>query len=171
VKAMCSFFGVSRAAYYAWAKRIDQPDPDADRIALVQEAFDASHQTYGYRRIQMWILQKRGVTINHKAVLRLMKKMGIRSVARKRKIYRKLDGYESYHLYPNVLNRDFTANKPNQKWVTDITYIRTQQGWAYLSTIKDLFDGFIVAYQFDLSQSVKLVIKTIKQAMQKEKYH
>ena len=87
----------------------------------------------------------------------------------KRKIYRKQDGYESYHLYPNVLDRDFTANKPNQKWVTDVTYIRTQQGWAYLSTIKDLFDGFIVAYLFDRSQSVKLVIKTIKQATQKEK--
>jgi len=169
VKAMCSFFGVSRAAYYAWAKRIDQPDPDAERMVLVQEAYGASYQTYGYRRIQMWILQKRGVTINHKAVLRLMNKMGIRSTARKRKIYRKQDGYESYHLYPNVLDRDFTANKPNQKWVTDLTYIRTQQGWAYLSTIKDLFDGFIVAYQFDRSQSVKLVIKTIKQATQKEK--
>jgi hypothetical protein len=50
---MCAFFGVSRAAYYAWVKRIDQPDPDADRLTLVQEAFEASHQTYGYRRIQM----------------------------------------------------------------------------------------------------------------------
>jgi transposase InsO family protein len=166
---MCAFFGVSRAAYYTWVKRTNQPDPDAERMALVQEAYDASHQTYGYRRIQMWIQQKRDVTINHKAVLRLMNKMGIRSIARKRKIYRKLDGYESYHLYPNVLDRNFTASKPNQKWVTDVTYIRTQQGWAYLSTIKDLFDGFIVAYHFDRSQSVGLVIKTIRQALQKEK--
>jgi len=169
VKAMCAFFGVSRAAYYAWVKRIHQPDPDAERMALVQEAYDASHQTYGYRRIQLWILQKRGVIINHKAVLRLMNKMGIRSIARKRKIFRKLDGYKSYHLYPNILERDFTAKKPNQKWVTDITYIRTQQGWAYLSVIKDLFDSFIVAHQFEQQYSVRLVTKTIQQAQQKEK--
>jgi len=116
-------------------------------MALIQEAYDASHQTYGYRRIQIWIQQNRGVTINHKAVLRLMNKMGIRSVARKSKIYRKLDGYKSFHLYSNILNRDFTASRPNQKWVTDITYIRTQQGWAYLS----------------------VMTKTIKQAFEKEK--
>ena len=169
MKAMCAFFGVSRAAYYAWEKRIDQTDPDADRMALVQEAYDASHQTYGYRRIQMWIQQKRDVTINHKAVLRLMNKMGIRSVARKRKFRKKLDKYESYHRYPNVLDRDFTASRPNQKWVTDVTYIHTQQGWAYLSTIKDLYDGFIVAHNFQHNNSISLVTKTLKQAQKKEK--
>ena len=169
MKAMCAFFGVSRAAYYAWVKRIDQTDPDADRMALVQEAYDASHQTYGYRRIQMWIQQKRDVTINHKAVLRLMNKMGIRSVARKRKFRKKLDKYESYHRYPNVLDRDFTASRPNQKWVTDVTYIHTQQGWAYLSTIKDLYDGFIVAHNFQHNNSISLVTKTLKQAQKKEK--
>ena len=166
---MCAFFGVSRAAYYAWVNRGSRPDPDGDRMALIQEAYDASHQTYGYRRIQIWIQQNRGVTINHKAVLRLMNKMGIRSVARKRKLYRKLDGYKSFHLYSNILNRDFTASRPNQKWVTDITYIRTQQGWAYLSVIKDLFDGFIVAHRLGRNQSVRLVTKTIKQALEKEK--
>ena len=170
MKAMCVFLGVSRAAYYAWRmRRIDHPDPDADRIALVQEAYDASRQTYGYRRVQMWIQQKRGVTINHKAVLRLMNKIGIRSIARKRKVYKKLAEYESYHRYPNVLDRDFSASRPNQKWVTDVTYIHTQQGWAYLSTIKDLYDGFIVAHQFERHNSVGLVTKTVKQAQKKEK--
>ncbi|MBK6792727.1 MAG: DDE-type integrase/transposase/recombinase [Anaerolineales bacterium] len=57
----------------------------------------------------------------------------------------------------------------NQKWVTDVTYIRTLQGWAYLSTIKDLYDGFIVAHAFDLSNSIALVTQTLKQAKQKEK--
>jgi putative transposase len=58
-------------------------------------------------------------------------------------MHKKLEEISSYHRYPNVLNRDFIATKPNQKWITDVTYIRTQQGWAYLSTIKDLYDGFI----------------------------
>jgi len=160
---MCAFFGISRA------KRSSQADPDGDRLALVQEAYEASHQTYGYRRIQIWIAQKRGVIINHKAVLRLMNKLGIRSVARKRKSQKKLSEYESYHRYPNVLERDFTAERPNQKWVTDVTYIHTQQGWAYLATIKDLYDGFIVAHQFEHHNSVSLVTRTLQQAQKKEK--
>jgi len=111
-------------------------------MGLVQEAWEKSRKTYGYRRITIWIQQNKGISINHKAVLRLMNKMNIRSVARKRKPHKKMSQLDIYHRYENVLDRDFTATKPNQKWVTDITYIRTQQGWAYLSVIKDLFDGF-----------------------------
>jgi len=166
---MCAFFRVSRAAYYAWVKRIDQPDPDADRMVLVQEAYEASRQTYGYRRIQIWLQQKRGVMINHKAVLRLMNKLGIRSIARKRKVYRKLEDCQDHHRYPNILDRDFTASRPNQKWVTDVTYIHTRQGWAYLSTIKDLYDGFIVAHHLQRNNSIELVTKTLQQAQKKEK--
>lgn len=169
MKAMCEFFRVSRAAYYAWVKRIDQPDPDLDRMALVQEAYDASHQTYGYRRIQIWIQQRRAVTINAKAVLRLMNKMGIRSIARKRKAQKRLDQYGVSYRYPNILGQDFSASQPNQKWVTDVTYIHTQQGWAYLSTIKDLYDGFIVAHQLERYNSIGLVTKTVQKAQQKEK--
>jgi len=166
---MCSFFGVSRAAFYAWAKRIEAPDRDAERIRLIQQAFQTSHQTYGYRRIAMWLQVNQRICINHKAVLRLMNKMGIRSVVRKRKIFKKLEGIESPYHYPNLLARDFTANRPNQKWVTDVTYINTQQGWAYLSTIKDLFDGFIVAHQLGRNNSISLVTGTIKLAKQKER--
>lgn len=169
MKAMCVFFGVSRAAYYAWRKRSAQPDGDAQRMRLVEEAYLASRKTYGYRRIKLWIEQQRGQTINHKAVLRLMNKLGIRSVARKRKMYKQWQEAESLHRYSNILNRKFNATKPNQKWVTDITYIRTKQGWAYLSTIKDLFDGFIVAHHLSQRNSVALVTQTLKQAHRKEK--
>lgn len=86
-----------------------------------------------------------------------MNKMSIHSVVCKRKIYRKVTELGTYHRYENLLNRVFTASQPNQKWVTDITYIATQQGWCYLSTIKDLYDGFIVAYACDLNNSIGLV--------------
>ncbi len=165
---MCNFFGLSRAAYYAWVKRAEEPDKDAERMVLVQKAWEKSRKTYGYRRITI-SLQQKGHLINHKAVLRLMQKMNIRSVARRRKPYKKMSQLDTYHRYENVLNRDFSATAPNQKWVTDISYIRTQQGWAYLSTIKDLFDGFIVAHQLGNQNSICLVKDTIKQAMQKEK--
>lgn len=169
MKAMCAFFGISRAAYYAWRKRVAQPDRDGPRMKLIEEAYLASRKTYGYRRIQIWIEQQKGITINHKAVLRLMNKGGIQSVARRRKVYRKWPKVQSLHRYPNILKRQFSASKPNQKWVTDITYIRTKQGWAYLSTIKDLFDGFIIAHHLSRHNSVALVTQTLKQAYHKEK--
>jgi len=139
-----------------------------ERMNLVQRAYEASHKTYGYRRIQIWIKQKCGVIINHKAVLRLMNKLGIRSVARRRKFIKKMQDMDTYHHYPNILNRDFVATHPNQKWVTDVTFIQTQQGWAYLSTIKDLFDGFIVAHCLARHNSLDLVSKTLKIAKRKE---
>jgi transposase InsO family protein len=166
---MCKFFSISRAAYYAWIERSKQPDKDAERMKLVQEAWEKSRKTYGYRRVALWIQQNKGISINHKAVLRLMNKLNIRSVARKRKPYKKMDELDTYHRYENILNRDFYAEQPNQKWVTDITYILTQQGWAYLSTIKDLFDGFIVAHQLGRQNSVRLVTGTLKEAKRKEK--
>jgi transposase InsO family protein len=168
VSQMCTFFGLSRAAYYAWRKRLDQPERDAERLQQVLEAYETSKRTYGYRRIELWLRQKRALIINHKAVLRLMHRLGIQSVARKRKIYRKTSQLDSYHRYENLLNRDFRALRPNQKWVTDITYVSTQQGWAYLSTIKDLYDGFIVAHLLSPSNSVALVTHTLRLAQQKE---
>jgi len=166
---MCTFFGVSRAAYYAWAKRIEAPDPDAERMAEVLEVYQASHRTYGYRRVTLSLQTQQRMCINHKAVLRLMNKLGIHSVARRRKIFKKLDEMVSTYRYPNLLARDFTATRPNQKWVTDVTYIHTRQGWAYLSAIKDLFDGFIVAHQFRRDNSIGLVTGTIQLAKRKEK--
>jgi putative transposase len=163
---MCEFFGVSRAAYYAWVKRLEQPDPDAERMEQVQEAYEKSHRTYGYRRITLWLQRRKDICINHKAVLRLMNKLNIRSVARKRRIFRKMA--EIQHHYANLLHQEFQASQPNQKWVTDVTYIATSSGWAYLSTIQDLFDGFIVSYHFGRQNSLGLVLNTLKQAQQKE---
>jgi transposase InsO family protein len=146
---------------------MDRPDPDTERMHLVQEAYAASHRTYGYRRIGIWLDRHRKVHFNHKAVLRLMHKLGIRSIARRRHVYPRT-GNEHEHHYPNRLQRDFTASQPNQKWVTDITFVRTQQGWGYLSTIQDLYDGFIVAHAFSPQNSVALVQRTLTQARQHE---
>ena len=166
---MCEFFGVSRAGYYAWRKRMEREDPDAERMQAVQAVYDASHKIYGFRRITIQLQDKQGLGINHKAVLRLMRKLGIRSVARKLVPYRKVEDLGTYHRYPNVLDRDFVASTPNQKWVTDITYIRLKQGWAFLSIIKDLFDGFIVGHILHDRNSIALVTQTLQQAKQNEK--
>jgi len=137
-------------------------------MALVQEAFQRSHGTYGYRRIALWLHSQKGLPINSKTVLRLMNKLELRPLARRRRVYRQLEQVLAEHTYPNRLARDFHASRPNQKWVTDVTYIRTRQGWAYLAVIKDLFDGFIVAHHLSRENSIGLVTRTLQLARQKE---
>jgi transposase InsO family protein len=95
-----------------------------------------------------------------------MNKYGLLSEIRRRKKYKQM-GYQS-HIYENRLNRDFHANKPNQKWVTDISYIHTAQGVLYLSAIRDLYDNSIVAYKTGTEQTVNLVLNTVRAAKQKE---
>jgi transposase InsO family protein len=169
MKAMCTFLSVSRAAYYAWQRKLEEPDRDGPRLELVKQAFRASHQTYGYRRISLWLRQKQGVVINPKAVLRLMRKLEIRSCARRRRLYRNGETSGVVHHYPNRLGQQFVAIRPNQKWVTDITFVATRAGWGYLAVVKDLFDGFIVAHAFGRQNSIALVQRTLRQACRNEK--
>ncbi len=157
--------GVSRSAYYAWVKRMDRPDPDQDRMQLVVEAYERSRKTYGYRRIQIWIEREYGVKINHKAVLRLMKKLNIRSIARKRNPYRLINNrYGAIHTYPNLLHQNFKSNRPNEKWGTDITYIHTRQGFVYLAVIKDFFDGTILGHALSRNNSIQMVLQAVRAA-------
>lgn len=166
IAIMCRFFDVSRNGYYDYAKQIDQPDKDRWLSKLISECQSKTNRTYGYRRIKVWITRQTGKKVNHKAILRVMNKYGLLSQIRRR---RKYTYYSDYlHRYDNVLNRDFSADRPNQMWVTDISYIQTKQGVLYLSTIKDLFDNSIVAYNTGTEQTINLVLDTIKKAKQNE---
>jgi len=95
-----------------------------------------------------------------------MNKYDLLSEIRRRRKYRQMG--EQLHKYENLLNRKFQADKPNEKWVTDISYIHTAQGVLYLSMIRDLYDNSIVAYKTGAEQTVNLVLNTIKAAVQKE---
>ena len=165
VNSMCKFFEVSRSGYYAFLKRMDIPDRDLPLAEKIRECQEETHRTYGYRRVHIW-LERQGIYRNPKTVLCVMQKYNLLSVVRRKKFH-----YCSQHLhkYPNLLNREFTAERPNQKWVTDISYIKTAQGFLYLSIIRDLYDNSIVAYKTDKEQSIKLVLDTIKAAKRKEK--
>lgn len=96
-----------------------------------------------------------------------MKKYELLAEIRRRRKWRQME--QQFHKYENLLNREFQADRPNHKWVTDISYIHTGQGILYLSVIRDLFDNSIVAYKTGTTQSVNLVLDTIRFAMQKEK--
>jgi putative transposase len=165
VQAMSAYLEVSRSGYYAWLQRMDRADPDQENMDRVKAVYLQNRKVYGYRRITYALQQKYGVKLNHKAVYRLMRKLGLRSVARKRKVYKHVEQISHLHHDPDLLQRNFSASCPNQKWVTDITYIQTRQGTLYLSVIKDLYDGFIVSHQTSPHGSVELVTATLRQAL------
>ena len=165
ISEMCKFFEVSRSGYYDYVKRMDMPAKDLPLADKIKECQDKCGKTYGYRRVHIW-LQRQGIYHNPKTVLRVMQKYNLLSVVRRRKYHY----YSQYtHRYRNLLNRDFHADKPNQKWVTDISSIHTKQGVLYLSIIRDLYDNSIVAYKTSTTQNIALVLNTIKAAKKKEK--
>lgn len=164
IKHMCEFFGVSRSGYYVYLKQMNKPEPDKSLADLICQCQEQSRKTYGYRRVHIWLLRK-GIYLNPKTVLRIMRKYDLLSQIRRIKKYRIMG--QHIHKYENLLNRNFTSNRTNEKWVTDISYIHTAQGVLYLSIIRDLFDSSIVAYKTATSQSVNLVSETIKQAQAK----
>ena len=165
ISEMCRFFRVSRSGYYGYVARMDIPAWDLPLAEKIQECQNECGKTYGYRRVHIW-LERNGIYCNPKTVLRVMQKYGLLSVIRRKK-YR---NYREYlHRYPNLLNRDFKAERPNQKWVTDISYIKTNQGTLYLSVIRDLYDNSIVAYKTRTEQNINLVLSTIRKAKKREK--
>lgn len=165
ISEMCRFFNVSRSGYYGYVKRMDIPAKDLPLAERIMECQNQCGKTYGYRRVHIW-LERQGIHHNPKTVLRVMQKYNLLSLVRRRK-YHYYSGYT--HTYDNLLNRNFKADRPNQKWVTDISYIHTKQGVLYLSIIRDLYDNSIVAYKTSTTQNVNLVLNTIKAAKKKEK--
>lgn len=166
VSIMCRFFGVSRSGYYDFVKHRGIPQRDVALAELVSECQQRCGKTYGYRRVHLWLKREKSFSCNSKTVLRVMNKYGLLSEIRRRRKYKYMG--QQVHKYENLLNRNFMADKPNAKWVTDISYIHTNQGVLYLSMIRDLYDNSIVAYKTGTEQTANLVLNTIKAAVQKE---
>ena len=167
VSVMCCFFGVSRSGYYDFVKRLGKSEKDADLVQLIHSQQERSGRTYGYRRIWLWLKNTKKIHRNPKTILRIMKKYELLSEVRRRRKWRQMG--QQVHRYENLLNREFYANRPNSKWVTDISYIHTGQGVLYLSIIRDLYDNSIVAYKTGTQQTVNLVLDTIRLAVKQEK--
>lgn len=146
-----------------WKSKGNRNTELAGVIARQQEK---CFHTYGYRRMWIW-LESQGIHHNPKTILRVMKKYGLLSEIRRRRKWVQLG--QQVHKYENLLNREFHAERPNAKWVTDISYIHAKEGVLYLSMIRDLYDNSIVAYKTGTQQTVNLVLDTIRLAMKQEK--
>ena len=166
ISDMCKFFGVSRSGYYDFIHRSGKPERDIVLAEEIRECHIETDKTYGYRRVWKWLVD-RNIMRNPKTVLRVMKKYGMLSEIRRRRKWVNLG--QQVHKYENLLKRQFRADRPNCKWVTDISYIHTKEGVLYLSMIRDLYDNSIVAYKTATQQTVNLVLDTIRLAMKKEK--
>ena len=166
ISVMCAFFAVSRSGYYGFVHRQGKPKKDAVLAELIAQQQERSFHTYGYRRIWLW-LKSQNIYRNPKTVLRIMKHYDLLSEIRRHRKWKQMG--QQLHKDENLLNREFHADRPNRKWVTDISYIHTKQGVLYLSMIRDLYDNSIVAYKTSSQQTVNLVLDTIRLAMRKEK--
>ncbi|WP_164545423.1 IS3 family transposase [Paenibacillus albus] len=167
VAELCKEIGLSRSGFYAFLKR-KEVNKDQHAKELIRKTFERYKGIYGYRQIQLFMLQDHGVWMNHKKVLRLMKEMGLQA-----KIRRKYRHIRKWHVgdrvVKNILERQFEADAPNQKWVTDVTQFRVGDTWLYLSAIKDLCQKSVVAYNMSLRNDNELVLQTFSKAFDTEK--
>src|SRR5713101_6482052 len=145
VQMMCRVLGVASSGYYAWLREpiSNRAQEDARLLRLIRASFVASHGIYGAPRVFL-DLREAGETCSKHRVGRLMRENNLRALYGYR-IRRWAVGKPSL-LIPNLLKRQFTATRPNTAWVTDITYIRTWQGWLYLAVVMDLFSRMIVGW-------------------------
>jgi transposase InsO family protein len=145
-------------------KSIGRLDLDADLKELIQSIYDEHEGRFGYRRIRD-DLRNRGFRVNHKKVQRIMKELGLKCLVRMKK-YRSYKGTVG-KIAPNILDRKFKAEKPNEKWVTDITEFKLFGEKLYLSPILDLFNGEIITYTVGSRPTFSLVSDMLKQAFQR----
>lgn len=166
---MCQVLEVSRSSFYDWLNRpiSYRKENDKELISQIKRIFDESDSTYGHRRIKKE-LRKKGIKTSNQRVRRLMKENGLISVL-KAKYKATTNSNHKYPVAPNLLNKDFKSNKVNQKWVGDITYIPTKEGWLYLAAIEDLYHKKIVGWALDSRMTKQLTIKAIDQAIKREK--
>lgn len=155
---------LARSTFYYQRSVLQLPDEDAPLKAQIQSIYDQEKGLYGYRRITA-VLRQRGVLVNHKVVQRLMGVLQLKSVVRPKK-YRAYKGLVGT-LAPNLLERNFTAQRPNQKWVTDVTEFKVAQQKLYLSAIMDLYNGEIVAYTMDTRPCLAMVTTMMDKAFER----
>ena len=153
---------IPRSTYYYWEKRLHQPDKYEKVKEAILDIFHEHKGRYGYRRITKE-LEKRGFHHNPKTINRLMNEMGLKCLVRMKK-YRSYKGNVG-KTAPNVLNRDFSAEKMNQKWVTDVTEFHLFGEKRYLSPVLDLCNGEIIAYTLMKRPVYKLVGDMLDQAI------
>jgi len=166
VKQLCDYYEMNRSSYYKWLKRRDEVNQEDEWIKeIILNFHDLFNGILGYRRMTLSMNRTYGTKYNIKRIRRHMRELGVSSaIRRKRKNYL---SYKPEQVGENILNRDFNAYKPNEKWLTDVTEYKIigSTKKLYLSAILDLYDNTIVAYRMGTSNNNDLVFKTFDDAI------
>jgi putative transposase len=155
--------GLARSTFFYHQARLQAPDPQEALKAALTGIFTTNHGRYGHRRIHIELLRQ-GWTLAKKTVLKLMRSLGLVCKVRRKKRYNSYQG-EQGGTAPNVLNREFDADAPNQKWVTDVTEFSVGDRKLYLSPVMDLFDRQIISYTIGSSPNLELANTSLSQAL------
>jgi len=163
---LCGVLKVSRSGYYAWRRR--PPSATAERRQAIAQAAQQSHRdshgTYGYRRVHQDLREDPAIACGRETVRRVMADLGL-SGRPKRRFVKTTDSNHAEPVATNLLQRDFTATRPNQKWLADITYIRVAAGWLYLAVILDCFSRRIVGWSLSRQIDAELVCTALEMAL------
>ena len=163
--ALCRLLGVSRQGYYAFTRRRESVRvvQEAALCARIRVVHAASQERYGSPRV-LQELRRQGICTSKRRVERAMRAMGL--YGRRPRRFRVTTAADPRHAFePNLLSRNFTASRPNERWVTDITYIWTDEGWCYLAAILDLFSRTVVGWALDTTLSTTLPLRALKMAV------
>jgi transposase InsO family protein len=165
VRMLCRVLRVSRSGFYAWIRRkpSSRDLKDEQLRPKIVEAFKKGRGTYGSPRVKNDLVEQ-GYVIGRRRVARLMRDLGLQGVC-PRKFKVTTDSNHSNRIEPNVLDRDFAAEKPNEKWVTDITYIWTGEGWLYLAAVMDLYSRRIVGWSTADHMETSLCLDALSMAL------
>jgi len=164
---MCDVLKVSRSGFHKWILNRDgiRKKRHEQLLELIKQIFHDSRQTYGVRRIHAQ-LRRQGVSVNRKVVEKLMRENDIHP-RRKRRFKSTTDSKHSLPISQNTLQREFQVSAPNKVWVSDITYIDTQEGWLYLSTFIDLYSRKVVGWSMSDRMTADLVVSAFDMAVQR----
>ena len=162
---MCKVLKVSTSGYYKWRnkKKSKTEERREDLMADIIKIFHENMQVYGSPRINKELI-KTGKVVSQKTVARYMNELGLNAVVPKHYTVT-TDSNHQRPIYPNLLNRQFTAEKPNQVWVADITYIWTNSGWVYLASVMDLFSRKIIGWNIGTKLTKELAIVALERAL------
>lgn len=164
IAKMCQALQVSRSGYYAFIKRpvSIQRKRRKELLVAIKDVFYKNHRIYGAPRVAAALPEGQKASVN--TVARVMRENGLRSKTTK-KYKATTDSKHSLPVADNHLNRDFAATHRNEKWVSDITYIKTDEGWLYLAALLDLYDHSIVGWSMDSRMKTQLVTTALKHAV------
>ncbi|MEK0337875.1 MAG: IS3 family transposase [Nitrosopumilus sp.] len=159
---------VSKSGYYKWLKTSDEQDKDHEDYLIIKEIFNKGKSKYGFRTIQMKLISDKKITMNHKKIIRIMKKYNLITKIRRRNPYKMImKKTQEHRTFENKLSREFAQETPYKFFCTDITYLFFSHRPAYLSVIKDIASGEVVSWELSRHIDMNLVIDTIENMKKK----